>query len=243
MLKNPIKAKKTYKVILNTGEAVHTGSTTNATFYTDFKQIIMINEDFDKPYKMTFCFKNATDSNTSILNDSPIYIAISLSNGKSIQNTLTTNNTVATGLLYTITDIQNTYSKSYQLIVNSTTAPNIITLASTTGLQIGHVVNIVGTAVGGLTPGQYAVSSIVGNNITLFESPTLTTISGNMNLYYTNSIQLNKQGFLQAKNNENAPTYIDNLCGINTINVSIFSPTTQLSAISSWICILSFEEI
>jgi hypothetical protein len=243
MIQKPIRAKKSFKVILNTGEAVHTGTTTNATFYTDFRQIIMRDEDFDKPYKMTFCFRNATDSNTSILNDSPVYIAISLSNGKSIANTLTTNNTIATGLLYTMIDIQNTYQKSYQLIINSTTAPNIITLASNVGLQTGQVIQIAGTAVGGLTPGNYAVNTIAGNNITLFESPVLTTASGNMNLYYTNSIQLNKQGFLQAKYHENPPTYIDNLRNIDKINCSIYSPTTLLSPISSWICILNFEEI
>lgn len=246
----PIKAKKSFKVILNTGEGVYTGTATNANFATDFKQIIMDNSDFDKPYNMSFSFRNATDTNSSILSDSPIYINIALSNGCGNNKILTTNtlNGGGGGLLYSRLDSQNIYTKSCQSTITNTTAPNILTLSSvsTVGagfLLVGHTVSIIGTSFGGLTAGNYGVASIAGNNITLFESPVLTTATGNMNLYYTYQIPVNRQGYLEAKYTDNAPTYIDNLRNINNINISMFSPTGLLTSISSWICILNFEEI
>ena len=237
--------KKSFKVALNTAENQYTGTIGNANFPVDLTKIIVNNEDFDKKYKMTFSFRSATDTNSNIISDNPVYMCINLSNGAN-NKILTTNslNNGGVGILSARIDSQSTYVKNYQLVISSTTAPSTITLSSINSLVIGQTVNIVGTTTNNLVAGSYIVNTIVGNNITLFECPVLTTGAvSTMNLYYNITLPVNRYGFLEGRYLDNPPTYIETLKNITSINISVYSGTGLMSSFSSWVCILHFEEI
>lgn len=70
-----VKAKKTYKVLLDSNDTTSfTGTQFNASYFVDLKQIIFNDEDFDKCYEMTCRFVSRSgDPATTLLNMTSTY--------------------------------------------------------------------------------------------------------------------------------------------------------------------------
>lgn len=96
------KAKNQFKIILDSNNtASYSGRQFDATYILDFNRIVMNQEDYDRPYVMTFYFKTAESAHaTSTIVGNEVY-QIALDFGKGINCIYDRNQLNIVGLLQT----------------------------------------------------------------------------------------------------------------------------------------------
>jgi hypothetical protein len=235
-----------FKIILNSNDTnTWTGSKFNANYNLDLKQILFNDRYFDKSYRMTYQFKSTSDP---ALSGSKIYLAsFLLSNGASQQGVFQPLGTPyqTTGFLNVVNDSNqvSTIGTTYTISA-TTTGTNYITLNTTSGLSPFQQFVFSGTA-GGLTAGTYYIYQIINSTqITLLNVNSLSTATGITGAFGTISYS-SQSSYLEALETDNAPTFINNLRNITSVNVKIsdhtYTPYSNTTV--NYVCILHFTEI
>jgi hypothetical protein len=227
--------KKSYNLLFRSSNGIGTNNYSK-TYYFDSSLL-----DEDTSYKVSFSFMSEGN------NENPIGLAfVNLDLGQSCTYDLAANsNNQLSKIIGFITPQPVNGNIGSYTITGTTITTNILTLNTTVGLVAGlSQVQITGTGFGGLTAGIYTVATKPSaTTITLANTPTLTTATGNMNLALTNV------NFMGANTNTNQPIFLDRRPFSNVYKVDILDEygyawlDANLTDISNYTMILNFQPV
>ena len=235
------KKAKGFKIVLDGRSAsLYTGQLYNASFSFDINSIMTREEYLGKSYNMNVSFQSTP---YSLLTRSNIYtVGIDINNGLTVGRVFQNkpNNNLTTAILNIAQD-NNTYSATLNASATTITT-NAITVGNTANLRVGMTVQLSGAVFGGLMQGYYTIATIIDTFNFTISGLTLSTASGSCQvLYYTSN-----PTYLTCNYNDNPPSYIKSVDGLTSINLKAYSGVATdayNTVLTSYICILNFEEI